>query len=131
MFMLMWRFVFLAFLPGLAFAESVEDEAQGCMFSSDPADLRNCLSDVFYRRGFELDDRIAAVTSSLPGATGLRAEVLASQYDSDQTAWRYETDEKCDGSDQIVRELCRLAALKSREVELRLELQETLREYGG
>ena len=127
----MWRFVFLAFLPGLAFAESVEDEAQGCMIGSEPAELRNCLADIFYRRGYEMDERIAAVAGSLPGATDLRMAVVASQYDSDQTVWRYETDEKCDGIDPIVRELCRLSALKSREVELGLELQETLREYGG
>ena len=127
----MWRFVFLAFLPGLAFAETVEDEAQGCMFTSDTGDLRNCLSDVFYRRGMEMDDRIAATTSSLPGLTSLRTEVLASRFGSDQTAWRYETDEKCDRRDPIVRELCRLAALQSREVELRLELEQVLREHGG
>ena len=127
----MWRIVFLAFLPGLAFAESVEDEAQGCMFTSEPAELRNCLADVYYRRGFEMDARIAAVAGSLPGATDLRMAVVASQYDSDQTAWRYETDEKCADRDPIVRELCRLSALKSREVELRLELEQTLREFCG
>lgn len=121
----------LAFLPGLAFADSVETEAQGCMFSSDSAEVRDCLSEVFYRRGFEMDQRIASVAGSLTSATPLQVDVVAAQYESDQTAWRVDTDEKCRSRDIVLRELCRLSLLRSRESELSAQLTETMRLYGG
>ncbi|MGD1925401.1 MAG: hypothetical protein ACFB03_14625 [Paracoccaceae bacterium] len=127
----MWRFMVLAFLPGLAFADTVETEAQGCMFSSDTAEVRDCLSEVFYRRGFEMDQQIASVAGSLSGATALQVDVVESKYESDQTAWRVETDETCRSRDVVLRELCRLSLLRSREAELSTQLSETVRIYGG
>ncbi len=124
----MWRFMLIAFLPGLAFAGSVEDEAQGCMYSANPAELRGCLADVFYRRGFEMDERIASVTSSIESAQ-LKSMALASDFESQQTAWRINTDEKCNRVDLVVRELCRLSELQSREQELSMELDAVLREF--
>ena len=124
----MWRFMLIAFLPGLAFAGSVEDEAQGCMYSANPAELRGCLADVFYRRGFEMDERIASVTSSIESAQ-LKSMALASDFESQQTAWRINTDEKCNRVDLVVRELCRLSELQSRELELSMELDAVLREF--
>ena len=118
----------IAFLPGLAFAGSVEDEAQGCMYSANPAELRGCLADVFYRRGFEMDERIASVTSSIESAQ-LKSMALASDFESQQTAWRINTDEKCNRVDLVVRELCRLSGLQSRELELSMELDAVLREF--
>ena len=128
MFKFMWRFILIAFLPGLAFAGSVEDEAQGCMYSANPAELRGCLADVFYRRGFEMDERIASVTSSIESAQ-LKSMALASDFESQQTAWRINTDEKCNRVDLVVRELCRLSELQSRELELSMELDAVLREF--
>ena len=118
----------IAFLPGLAFAGSVEDEAQGCMYSANPAELRGCLADVFYRRGFEMDERIASVTSSIESAQ-LKSMALASDFESQQTAWRINTDEKCNRVDLVVRELCRLSQLQSRALELAMELDAVLREF--
>ncbi len=128
MFKFMWRFLIFAFLPGLAFAGSVEDEAQGCMYSANPAELRGCLADIFYRRGFELDERIASVTSSL-NRTELQSMVLSSSFESRQTAWRIDTDEKCNRTDLVVRELCRLSELQSREQQLSMELDAVMREF--
>ena len=118
----------IGLLPGLAFAGSVEDEAQGCMYSANPAELRSCLADVFYRRGFELDERIASVTSNLNG-TELQSMVLASNFESRQTAWRIDTDEKCDRTNLVVRELCRLSELQSREQQRSLELDAVIRQF--
>ena len=70
----MWRFILIAFLPGLAFAGSVQDETNGCMFKSETAELRECLSDLFYRRGAELDKRIASATAGT-GLSDLQADV--------------------------------------------------------
>ena len=120
----------LAFLPGLAFAGSVEDEAQGCMYHDNPVEMRNCLSDVFYRRDFELDLRIAAATSRVTASDTLDAEVMASRLESDQMAWRLDTDARCGASDPIMRELCRLGALKAREEALSSELDATMRDFG-
>lgn len=127
----MWRFIVFAFLPGLAFADSVETEAQGCMYASSSVELRNCLSDVFYRRGFELDERIASVSSSLNDAGGLKADVMAAKFESEMTAWRLETDERCDRDDIVARELCRLSALETQERELSRDLDFAMREFGG
>ena len=77
-----------------------------------------------------MDERIAAAASSLSNAGGLKAEVLASRFESAQTAWRLETDEKCSRDDVVVRELCRLSALNARESELSLELDAAMRQYG-
>lgn len=121
----------IALLPSLAFAGSVEDEAQGCMFRESSAEMRNCLSDVFYRRDFEMDERIASVTTRLNGTTGLQAEALAAKFESEMTAWRVETDERCDRRDQVARELCRLSALQSQEQNLSLQLDLTMREFGS
>ena len=127
----MWRFIVFAFLPALAFADSVEDEAQGCMYSNSSVELRNCLSDVFYRRGFELDERIASVASSLGNAGGLKSDVLAAKFESNMTAWRVETDERCDSMEVVARELCRLSALEQQEKDLSRQLDFAMREYGG
>ena len=127
----MWRFIVFAFLPALAFADSVGDEAQGCMYTSNSAEMRNCLSDVFYRRGFELDERIASVASSLSNAGGLQADVLAAKFESNMTAWRVETDERCDSLEVVARELCRLSALEQQETDLSRQLDFAMREFGG
>ncbi|MEM9060029.1 MAG: hypothetical protein AAGD13_06160 [Pseudomonadota bacterium] len=89
------------------------------------------MSEVFYRRGFEMDQRIASVAGSLTSATPLQVDVVAAQYESDQTAWRVDTDEKCRSRDIVLRELCRLSLLRSRESELSAQLTETMRLYGG
>lgn len=127
----MWRFLLIAVLPSLAIAGSVEDEAQGCMFQANPVDVRNCLSDVFYRRDFQMDERVASVTSRLGGTNGLQAEVLASKFESELTAWRVETDERCNHADVVSREICRLSALQSQEQNLSIQLDLTMREFGG
>ena len=98
------------------------------MYSANPAELRGCLADVFYRRGFEMDERIASVTSSIESAQ-LKSMALASDFESQQTAWRINTDEKCNRVDLVVRELCRLSELQSRELELSMELDAVLREF--
>ena len=126
----MWRFMLIAFLPGLAFAGSVQDETNGCMFKSETAELRECLSDLFYRRGAELDKRIASATASA-GLSDLQADVMASKLESAQTAWRVDTDELCGEREVISRELCRISSLEVREVELSFELDRAMNKYGG
>ena len=122
----MWRFMLIAFLPGLAFAGSVEDETDGCMFKSEASEMRACLSDVYYRRGAMLDDRIASVAYG-SRFSGLQADVLAARFESEQTAWRVETDERCRKRETIDRELCRLSSLHTREAELSAELDRVMR----
>ena len=124
----MWRFMMFAFLPGLAFAGSVEEEAQGCMYSATSVELRSCLADVFYRRGFAMDERIASVAAG-SGESSLGSLVTVAGLESRQTAWRIETDAKCDSGDLVVRELCRLTELQMREQELALELDAVIREF--
>ena len=125
----MWRFILIAFLPGLAFAGSVEDETNGCMFKTETSEMRSCLSDVFYRRGTELDNRIASVAYGR--FSGLKADVVAAKFESSQTAWRVETDERCKKRAVIAREMCRLSSLDAREAELSAELDRVMRESGG
>ena len=126
----MWRFILIAFLPGLAFAGSVEDETNGCMFKTETAEMRDCLSDVYYRRGAELDQRIASVAYET-GLSGLRADVMMAKFESAQTAWRVDTDERCGERELIAREMCRLSSLELREMELSFELDRAMREHGG
>jgi len=126
----MWRFMLIAFLPGLAFAGSVQDETNGCMFKSETAELRECLSDLFYRRGAELDQRIASATAGA-GLSDLQADVMASKLESAQTAWRVDTDARCGEREMIARELCRISSLEVREVELSFELDRAMNKYGG
>lgn len=125
----MWRFMLIAFLPGLAFAGSLEDETDGCMGYAQASEMRSCLSDVFYRRGTELDQRIASVAYGR--FSGLKADVIAATFESSQTAWRVETDKRCKKRSMISKELCRLASLDAREGELSAELDRVMRENGG
>lgn len=126
----MWRIVLIAFLPGLAFAGSVEDEAQGCMHLSNPVEMRSCLSEVFHRRDFEMDLRIAAATARVTGSETLDAEVMTSRLAADQASWRIGTEQRCKAGDPILRQLCRLGSLQVREQQLSLELDSTLRDFG-
>ena len=126
----MWRFILIAFLPGLAFAGSVEDDTSGCMFKTEASEMRSCLSDVYYRRGTEMDDRIASVAYGT-GLTGLQADVIASKFESAQTEWRVKTDQRCQKRGLVARELCRLSSLQVREAELSAALDKVMRANGG
>lgn len=126
----MWRFMLIAFLPGLAFAGSVEEQTDGCMFKTEAAEMRDCLSDAYYRMGTQLDDRIASVAYG-SGFNDLQSDVVASKLESAQTAWRIETDKRCRTRETIAREICKLSSLEVREEQLSLELDRIVREYGG
>ncbi len=117
----------IAFLPGLAFAGSIEDETDGCMFKTEASEMRECLSDVYYRRGAALDDRIASLAYG-SRFSGLQADVLAAKFESAQTEWRVETDKRCRKRETIDRELCRLSSLHAHEAELSAELDRVMRD---